>query len=61
MKAVIDKKALKTVKTWLKRADSFFKSVKLTAPRNLRALQSESEQVFAILKISANKILIKDQ
>ncbi len=59
LKSIINKKSLKSLKPWLKKMDEFFKSLKLAMPVNHSAVQLETDKIFGILKISANKILIK--
>lgn len=59
LKTIIQKRSIKTLKPWLEKMDQFFKSLKTTFPANLSALQLESEGIFGVLKISANKLLVK--
>jgi hypothetical protein len=59
LKALIHKKTLKSVKTWLRKMDDFFKKLKLEQPGHLKELLEESEKIFGILHISAVKLLLK--
>jgi hypothetical protein len=59
LKTIIHKRSIKTLKPWLEKMDLFFKGLKLRQPSNINALQDESEKIFGMLKISANKLLIK--
>lgn len=59
LKTLIHKRSIKTLKPWLEKMDQFFKGLKLSMPANLNSLQDESEKIFGVLKISANKILVK--
>ncbi len=56
LKAVLNKRNLKSLKPWLDKMDRFFKTLKMQAPSNLSALQQETEKIFGILNISANKL-----
>jgi hypothetical protein len=57
--AIINKKSIKSLKPWLTKMDIFFKKLKSGQPENLFVLQQETEKIFGILKISANKLLVK--
>lgn len=59
MKMIISKKSIKSLKPWLAKTEIFFKTLKLKQPSNIQSLQSETEKIFAILNISANKAFIK--
>jgi hypothetical protein len=59
LKAIINKKSLKAVKTWLDKTDAFFKAMKTELPKNTSSLQQETEKIFGILNISANKLFAK--
>lgn len=59
MKAVIHKRSLKAVQLWNEKADTFFKQLKMGQDKSATALLSESEKVFALLKISTHKGLAK--
>lgn len=61
LKAILNKKNLKTVKPWLDNMDAFFKALKLQYPANVKTLQSDTEKVFGILNISANKLFVKNK
>lgn len=63
LKAILNKKNLKTVKPWLLKMEDFFRALKMTypTPTNLKALQSETEKIFGILNISVNKLFIKNK
>lgn len=61
LKSILNKKNLKTVKPWLDNMDAFFKALKLQYPANVKALQSDTEKVFGILNISANKLFAKNK
>ena len=59
MKAVIHKRSLKAVQLWIEKTDAYFKHLKLGQDKPASALLSESEKVFALLKISTNKVFTK--
>jgi hypothetical protein len=59
LKSIINKKSLKSLKPWLAKTDVLFKNIKMGIHVSPTALQSESEKIFGILKISANKLLLK--
>jgi hypothetical protein len=59
LKSIINKKSLKSLKPWLKKMDEVFRNLKMAHPVNFAELQSECEKIFGILKISANKLLLK--
>ena len=59
LKTIINKRAIKSLKPWLVKMDLFFKNLKLHYPKNIAALQDESEKIFGILKISTNKLFVK--
>jgi hypothetical protein len=59
LKSIINKKSLKAVKTWLAKTDTFFKTMKTELPKNTSSLQQETEKIFGILNISANKVFAK--
>jgi hypothetical protein len=59
LKTIINKRSAKSLKPWLSKMDLFFKSLKSQPPKNVLALQDESEKIFGILKISANKLFVK--
>ncbi len=59
LKAVINKKNFKGVKVWLKNMDLYFKSLKSKLPSNTKQILAESENIFAILNISVNKMIAK--
>ncbi|MBX3163262.1 MAG: hypothetical protein KF900_02185 [Bacteroidetes bacterium] len=59
LKAILNKRNLKSVKPWLDEMDIFFKTLKLEYPANVKSLQSNSEKVFALLNISANKLFVQ--
>ena len=59
LKTIINKRSIKTLKPWLSKMDTFFKSLKLDYPKNIAGLQDETEKIFGILKISANKLFVK--
>ena len=59
LKTIINKRSIKSLKPWLSKMDLFFKGLKLQYPKNITALQDESEKIFGILKISANKLFVK--
>ncbi|MBA3662833.1 MAG: hypothetical protein H0W61_01305 [Bacteroidetes bacterium] len=58
IKSVIAKKNLKSVRPWFEKMDAFFKTIKRKEPSNTKTLQAESEQVLAVLKMAATKLLI---
>lgn len=59
LRTTINKKSIKSLKPWLAKTDQFFKSLKLHAPENISSLQEETEKIFGILNISANKLFVK--
>ena len=61
LKALINKRSFKLVKTWLEKMDLFFKNLKLSTPPNTKALFAESEKIFLVLNISANKLLVRNK
>lgn len=56
LKAIINKKTFKLVKTWLTKMDAFFKTLRFEEPANAKLLLDEAEKIFGILNISANKL-----
>lgn len=56
LKSIITKRSVKSLKPWLLKMESFFKGLKLEYPTNISLLQTESEKICGILKISANKL-----
>jgi hypothetical protein len=56
LKAVLNKRNLKTVSPWLKKMDVFFKRLKTKQPSNIRGLQIDAEKIFCILNISMLKL-----
>ena len=59
LKTIINKRSIKSLKPWLSKMDLFFKSLKIHYPSNMASLQDETEKIFGILKISANKLFVK--
>ncbi|PBQ31778.1 hypothetical protein CNR22_08345 [Sphingobacteriaceae bacterium] len=59
LKSIIHKRSIKALKPWLSKMDTFFKSLKLELPKNVSQLQDETEKIFGLLKISANKLFVK--
>lgn len=59
LKSIINKKSIKSLKPWLAKMDVFFKTLKIQQPGNIPELQQETEKIFGILKISANKLFVK--
>jgi hypothetical protein len=59
MKTIINKRSIKSLKPWITKMDLFFKELKLGRLPNPIALQDETEKIFGILKISANKLFVK--
>lgn len=59
LKTIINKRSIKTLKPWLSKMDTFLKNLRLAYPGNLAPLQDETEKIFGILKISANKLFVK--
>ena len=59
LKTIISKKSFKALKPWLAKMDVFFKALKTCQAYNTKPLQSETEKIFGILKISANKVIVK--
>lgn len=60
LKTIIHKRSIKSLKPWLLKMDTFFKNLKLEQPKNLSQLQDETEKIFGLLKISANKLFVKN-
>lgn len=56
LKAILNKRNLKTLKPWLDKMDVFFKALKHSNPPNTKGLQQETENIFAMLHISVNKL-----
>lgn len=56
LKAILNKKNLKTLKPWLDKMDIFFKALKYRNPSTTKNLQLETEKIFAMLHISVNKL-----
>ena len=56
LKPIINKKTFRLVKTWLVKMDEFFKKLKFEEPNNTKQLMVETEKIFSILNISANKL-----
>jgi hypothetical protein len=61
LKSIITKRTLKIVRPWLVKMDDFFKKLKIAQPSHLSELLEETEKIFGILNISANKLLIKSK
>lgn len=61
LKAIIHNKSLKSLKPWLLKMDQFFKATKLSHPFETNLLQHETEKIFGILNISANKLFVKQK
>jgi len=59
LKTIINKRSIKSLKPWLSKIDHFLKGLRLHYPSNFSALQDETEKIFGILKISANKLFVK--
>lgn len=59
LRTIINKKSIKTLKPWLLKMDGFFKNLKTHSPSGLESLQDETEKIYGILKISANKLFVK--
>ncbi len=59
LKTIINKRSIKSLKPWLTKMDHFLKNLKLEYPSNFTGLQDETEKIFGILKISANKLFVK--
>lgn len=58
LKMVIQKQSLKSLQTWLGKMEDFFKQLKMGRHLNPSRLQAESDKIFALLKISATKLLV---
>lgn len=56
LRSILNKKNLKMLKPWLDKMEQFFKLLKNQQPANVKALLSETEQIFGILNISAFKL-----
>jgi hypothetical protein len=61
LKSIITKRTLKIVRPWLVKMDDFFKKLKIAQPSHLSELLEETEKIFGVLNISANKLLIKSK
>lgn len=61
LKSILNKKNIKPLKPWMEKMDAFFRALRVHAPSNIKALQSETEKIFAILNISANKLFVKNK
>jgi hypothetical protein len=61
VRTIINKKSIKSLKPWLLKMDLFFKTLRLQQPDNIAALQDETEKIFGILKISANKLFARNK
>lgn len=59
LKAIINKKTFKLVKTWLDKMDTYFKDLKLAQPHNSKQLLVESGKIFGVLNISATKLFVR--
>jgi len=59
MKAVIQKKSLKSLQSWIEKTDLYFKGLKAGVSRPTNTLYQETEQVCALLKISVSKVLLR--
>jgi len=59
LKSIIHKRSLKSLKPWLSKMDHFFKTAKVSQPLDTKLLQQETEKIFGILNISANKLFAK--
>lgn len=60
LKTIIHKRSIKSLKLWLSKMDVFFKNLKLQQPKNISQLQDETEKIFGLLKISTNKLFVKN-
>jgi hypothetical protein len=58
LKTIVSKKSFKALKPWLTKMDEFFKALKMCHAFNAKPLQSETEKIYGILKISANKLIV---
>jgi len=56
LKSLINKRSIKSLKPWVEKMESFFKSLKLSGSYRVNTLQLETDKIFGILKISVNKI-----
>lgn len=61
LKSYITKRNLKALKPWLSKMDDFFKTLKTKEPSNTHQLIVESENILAILKISASKLIVSEK
>lgn len=61
LKSIINKKNLKFVKPWLSKMETFLKALKQGEIKQAKNLQLESEKVFAVLHISAAKLLLQSK
>ncbi|MDI1356202.1 MAG: hypothetical protein PSX36_14895 [bacterium] len=61
LKSIIHNKSLKSLTPWLVKMDQFFKAAKLSHFFETNALQQETEKIFGILNISANKLFVKQK
>jgi hypothetical protein len=56
LRSLIQKRSIKSLKPWHEKMDAFFKSLKLSGSYKVNTLQLETDKIFGILKISANKL-----
>lgn len=61
LRAVLNKRNLKTLRPWFGKIDTYFKALKLRQPSNTKALQAESEKIMALLNISASKLFAQNK
>ena len=59
LRSIINKRSLKALKPWLVKMDDYFHQLKLGIFIHPKPLQSESEKILGILRISASKLFLK--
>lgn len=59
LKSIIHKSSLKALQPWLTKMDHYFKMLKMGQHTSPNPLITESEKIFALLKISVNKVLLR--
>lgn len=58
LKMIIHKQSLKSLQTWMGKMEEFFRELKMGRHLNPGRLQAESDKIFALLRISATKMLV---
>jgi hypothetical protein len=55
LKSILNKKSIKSIISWVKKMDVFFKALKVDMPKNTLALQKQGDYIFSILEASFKK------